>query len=331
MNEALLTVEGLSVRYERDAQQLELLQGMSFAVKGGETLGIVGESGSGKSLTALALMDLLAPNLVAAGSIKLKARELTGLPRKSRRRLCGRELAMVFQDPMTALNPVYTVGRQISEVLLTHGRATRRQAWDRAVELLRQVGIPHPEQRVSAYPHQMSGGMRQRVVIAIALAGEPSVLIADEPTTALDVTVQAQVLELFRDLRSERGMATLLISHDLGVIAEAANHVLVLYAGRVVEQAPVEALFTDPQHPYTIGLLSALPKLGPQEKRLSTIDGRVPLAGTVIAGCRFADRCPFVVMDCRTSPPPLRELPDGRRVACIRAPLPVPAPMEVAR
>ncbi|MCP4561846.1 MAG: ABC transporter ATP-binding protein [Bosea sp.] len=321
----LLAVDALAVTHHgADGSSVEIIGDVSFSIGAGETLGLVGESGSGKSLTALALMDLLGPNLAATGTILLRDRSLGSLSPRERRRLCGSELAMVFQDPMTALNPVYTVGDQIAEVLLTHRLASRRPARDRAVELLGQVGIPHPSQRVDAYPHQLSGGMRQRVVIAIALAGDPSVLIADEPTTALDVTIQAQILDLLRELSAQRGMGTMLISHDLGAIAEVATQVMVLYAGRVVEHAPVDRLFAEAQHPYTIGLLSSLPKLGGREQRLSTIAGRVPLPGTVRTGCRFADRCPWALTRCRLEAPALTEIASGHRVACLRAPLLAP-------
>ncbi|KQK31417.1 peptide/nickel transport system ATP-binding protein [Bosea sp. BE271] len=328
MKPALLDVEDLTVVHDGEhGSRVDLVAGVSFALRAGETLGLVGESGSGKSLTALAVMDLLGPNLAAGGTITLAGRELGGLSSRQRRRLCGTELAMVFQDPMTALNPVYCIGYQIAEVLLTHRLASRDQARARAVDLLRQVGIPDPAQRVDAYPHQLSGGMRQRVVIAIALAGDPSILIADEPTTALDVTVQAQILELLRSLRDQRGMGTILISHDLGAVAEIATHVMVMYAGQVVEHAPAADLFREPQHPYTIGLLGSLPKLGARERRLTTIGGRVPLPGTVKSGCRFAQRCPWVLETCRQKEPPLMEVAAGHRAACFRVPLPTGAPL----
>ncbi|TAJ27346.1 ABC transporter ATP-binding protein [Bosea sp. (in: a-proteobacteria)] len=323
MKPALLDVEDLTVVYDGDDDsRVDLVAGISFILRAGETLGLVGESGSGKSLTALAMMDLLGPNLAAGGTITLDGRELGGLSSRQRRRLCGTELAMVFQDPMTALNPVYNIGDQIAEVLLTHRLVSRGQARARAIDLLRQVGIPDPAQRVDAYPHQLSGGMRQRVVIAIALAGDPSILIADEPTTALDVTVQAQILELLRSLRDQRGMGTILISHDLGAVAEIATHVMVMYAGQVVEHAPAASLFREPQHPYTIGLLGSLPKLGVRERRLTTIGGRVPLPGTVKSGCRFADRCPWVLETCRREAPPLLQAAADHRAACFRVPLP---------
>jgi len=326
MKPPLLEVEDLTVVYDGDdGSRVELVAGVSFGLGPGETLGLVGESGSGKSLTALAMMDLLGPNLAAGGTITLNGLELGGLKSRQRRRLCGTDLAMVFQDPMTALNPVYRIGEQIEEVLLTHRLAARGQAVARAIDLLRQVGIPDPEQRVDAYPHQLSGGMRQRVVIAIALAGDPSILIADEPTTALDVTVQAQILELLRSLRDQRGMGTILISHDLGAVAEMATHVMVMYAGQVVEHAPAASLFREPQHPYTIGLLGALPKIGVREQRLTTIGGRVPLPGTIKSGCRFADRCPWVLETCRQKAPPLTEVAPDHRAACFRVPLPTAA------
>lgn len=320
-NPAVLSVGDLSVEHLSGGRRTPLLTRVTFSLASGSTLGIVGESGSGKSITAQAIMGLLPPGLEESGSIRLDGTDITRLAPSARRKLNGRRIAMIFQDPMTALNPVYKIGDQIAEALRAHDMAPRGRLRQEAVDLLKRVRIPDAERRVDAYPHQLSGGMRQRVVIAIALACKPSILIADEPTTALDVTVQRQILALFRDLREEMGMATILVSHDLGVIAESVDHVLVLYAGRVVEQAPVAKLFADPQHPYTIGLLSALPRLGTRRRYLTTIPGQVPAPGSIVEGCPFANRCPFAVDMCRTTVPELQAVSRDHYSACLRAPL----------
>ncbi len=325
MNHPALSVKNLTVSTNHSGRDIKLIDDISFSVAARSTLGIVGESGSGKSLTAQAIMGLLAPTLHAKGSIELGGVEVTTLDSSARRRLRGRHLAMVFQDPMTALNPVYTVGTQIAEALKAHRIVSGKFIRSECIRLLRRVGIPDPERRVDSYPHQMSGGMRQRVVIAIALACRPSLLIADEPTTALDVTVQGQILELFRELQEELQMAMILVSHDLGVIAETADEVVVMYAGEIVERAPVEKLFANPQHPYTIGLLSALPRIGARQPYLSTIKGRVPSPEVERVGCRFANRCPFALSQCEVDRPSFVSVSEEQYSACLRAPLTVSA------
>ena len=314
----LLSVEDLSIRLGRGAN---VVDGVSFAVGRGETLCLVGESGCGKSLTALALMGLLArpPLEVTGGRAIFEGQDLLSLPEPRMRALRGDRLGMIFQEPMTALNPAFTVGDQIAEAVRRKG-ASRPEAEARALEMLRRVRIPAPEKRMAAYPHQLSGGMRQRAMIAMALANDPALLIADEPTTALDVTIQAQVLALVRQLQAEMGMAMILITHDLGVVAEVAQKVAVMYAGRIVEAGPVEAIFADPQHPYTIGLIGSMPSLGGRSGRLATIPGLVPTPDAMPEGCRFAERCPFAGPDCAAAPA-LRSLGPGHSVACHRAPL----------
>jgi len=283
---------------------------------------VVGESGSGKSVTALALMGLLEAGRseVSATRLALGGTNLLALDEAGWRALRGGRMAMVFQEPMTSLNPVFTVGEQIAEALRVHSRLPRAAARQLALAALREVGIPAPETRLDAYPHELSGGMRQRAMIAMALVGEPALLIADEPTTALDVTVQAQILALLTELRDRRGMAILLITHNLGVVAETADEVAVMYAGRIVERAPAAALFRDAQHPYTLALLGAMPEGAARGRPLVPIPGRMPAPGAAPPGCRFAPRCPFAGPDCATTPP-LRELSPGHAVACHRAPV----------
>jgi oligopeptide/dipeptide ABC transporter ATP-binding protein len=319
----LLHVEGLATWFETEGGVYKAVDGVDFDVAAGKTLGIVGESGCGKSVTSLSIMGLVPepPGIRAGGRILLDGDDLATLSADEMRRVRGDRLAMIFQEPMTSLNPVYRVGDQIVEGLVRSGRMERAAARERAIELLRLVRIPAPESRVDAYPHQLSGGMRQRVMIAMALAGDPELLIADEPTTALDVTIQAQILDLLRDLQARLGTAIILITHDLGVIAEMADEVVVMYAGKVVERAPVQALFTDAQHPYTLGLLDSVPKLDDTRDRLATIEGQVPHPGAEIRGCRFADRCVFASARCREAEPPLEEVATGHRVACWHAPL----------
>ena len=318
----LLDVQSLSIRI--GAGTSNLVDDVSFTVQPGETLCIVGESGCGKSLTALSLMGLLStpPVNVAAGEIHFDGQNLLDLSNEQMSELRGDRLAMIFQEPMTALNPAFPVGEQIAEAVRRHRSVTRSEARQKALEMLEKVGIPAAETRLDAYLHQLSGGMRQRVMIAMALANDPSVLIADEPTTALDVTIQAQVLHLVRDLQRENGTAMILITHDLGVVAEVADRVAVMYAGRVVESGPVGALFADPQHPYTIGLIGSLPGLGAGAAggRLVTISGLVPTPEAMPTGCRFAERCPFAAAIC-AEVPPLREVGETHRVACHFAPL----------
>jgi oligopeptide/dipeptide ABC transporter ATP-binding protein len=284
---------------------------------------LVGESGSGKSVTSLSIMGLLPtpPAEVTAQALSFDGVDMLALDAEQRRALRGRQMGMIFQEPMTSLNPVYTVGDQIVEALRAHFRLSRTQARDRAVEMLDRVRIPSPEARVDAFPHEMSGGMRQRVMIAIALACEPKLLIADEPTTALDVTIQAQILELMKDMQRQTGTAILLITHDLGVVAEMADDVAVMYAGQIVESAPVDRLFADPQHPYTIGLLGSVPRIEETRARLATIEGSVPNPAAFPPGCRFAPRCPFAADKCRAEAPPLRSMGEGHLAACWRAPV----------
>ena len=303
-----------------------LLHDISFAVQPGEVLGIVGESGSGKSLLALAVMGLLPPALtLSARRIRLLGDELTGRPREAWRAHRGRDMAMIFQEPMTSLNPVMRVGAQIAEVLRWRGRLGADAARRRTLELMEQVEIPSPRQRLAAYPHELSGGMRQRVMIAIALAADPKLLIADEPTTALDVTVQAQILGLLRRLQRETGLALILITHDFGVIAEIAERVMVLYAGRIAETAPVRTIFDEAAHPYTELLLAAIPDTVGRRHRLATIPGMVPGALDMPAGCRFAPRCPHRREVCEAAPPPVAALAPGHEVGCLR-PFGYPAP-----
>ncbi len=319
----LLSVEGLRVEFGIDRSVLRAVDGVSFSVNRGATLGIVGESGCGKSVTSLAIMRLVAtpPGRYAGGTIRFDGQDLLSLPESQMRRLRGGRIGMIFQEPMTSLNPVYTCGDQIVESLKVHGDLSPKAARDRAVELLDLVRLPSPSKRVDDYPHQLSGGQRQRVMIALALANDPDLLIADEPTTALDVTIQAQILELMKELQDRTGTAILLITHDLGVVAETCDEVVVMYAGTVVEQAPTGALFGDPQHPYTVGLMAAVPRIDVDADRLATIEGSVPPPWQVMPGCRFASRCPLADDRCRNQPPPLREIAPQHRVACWHAPI----------
>lgn len=305
---ALLEVENLRTWFTTDSGIARAVDGVSFSVEAGETVGIVGESGCGKTVTSLSLMGLIPRppgRIVEGSSIRFGGRELTSLPPKAFRKLRGKEIAMIFQEPMTSLNPVYTVGDQIREALRLHRGLDRRAGRDAGVALLREVGIPEPDRRFDEFPHQLSGGMRQRVMIAMALAGEPALLIADEPTTALDVTIQAQILELLAGLRVKRRMALLLITHDLGVVAEICDRVLVMYAGQVVESGAVEEIFLRPRHPYTQGLLDSLPRLEDRGRRLRPIDGTVPSPVNWPNGCRFQARCSAAWDRCAAEAPPL--------------------------
>ncbi|WP_406857501.1 ABC transporter ATP-binding protein [Alsobacter sp. KACC 23698] len=319
----ILSVEGLTISVRGREHATTLVEDVSFSLDAGRTLCLVGESGCGKSITSLAVMGLLAspPLEISAGEILFEGRDLRSLPARERADLRGDRMTMIFQEPMTSLNPAFTIGDQISEVVLRHRRSTPAQARETALDMLRKVRIPSPEKRLDEFPHQLSGGMRQRIMIAMALANGPRLLIADEPTTALDVTIQAQILSLVRALQQETGTAMLLITHDLGVVAEVADDVAVMYAGRIVERAPVREIFADPQHPYTIGLMGSLPSLTGREERLATIPGSVPPADRMPKGCRFAPRCPFAIAACTTAPPPLVEVAPGHEAACIRAPL----------
>jgi oligopeptide/dipeptide ABC transporter ATP-binding protein len=312
----LLAVEHLTTGFDVDGRFLPAVTDISFAVSAGETLGLVGESGSGKSLTAFSIMRLVErPGRIEAGRVIYKGRDLRGLTEREMQDVRGGEIALIFQEPMTALNPVFTIGSQIQETLLVHGRATRRTARARALELLEAVSIPEPARRIREYPHQLSGGLRQRALIAISLACDPSLVIADEPTTALDVTIQAQILDLLRDLQRRMGLALLLITHDLGVVAEMADRVAVMYAGRIVEEAPVRLLFQDPKHPYTRGLMASMPG-GAPGTRLQAIQGTVPPLGQLPAGCAFTPRCPDRFEPCPTAAPGDTNVGPARVVKC---------------
>jgi peptide/nickel transport system ATP-binding protein len=320
----LLEVNDLRVAFEGDRGVItRAVSGTSFSLQRGSTLGIVGESGCGKSVTALAIMRLLVgPGVSVSGSILFEGRDLSTLPERQMRDLRGNRLAMIFQEPMTSLNPSFTVGDQVAEVLIRHRGLGVAQARRLAVDMLARVRIPSPAARAAEYPHKLSGGMRQRVMIAMALACSPALLIADEPTTALDVTIQAQILDLIRNLRAETGAAIILITHDLGVVAETCDNVLVMYTGEIVEQAPTRRLFEAPQHPYTVGLLGSLPRLGDKRERLSAIAGSVPsVSAGEFVGCRFADRCPFADAQCRSQAPALRQIGSGHWARCWKAPL----------
>jgi peptide/nickel transport system ATP-binding protein len=316
---ALLAVSDLHVTLNTPRGPADALRGIGFELRRGETLGLIGESGCGKSMTALALMGLLPEGARVSGSIRLDGRELVGLPDDDWCALRGDRMAMVFQEPMTALNPLHTIGRQIGESLRVHKGLDGAAARAEALRLLERVQLPQAARRLDAYPHQLSGGQRQRVVIAIALACGPDLLIADEPTTALDVTIQREVLDLIGQLVAEDGMALLLISHDLGVMAETVQRMLVMYGGSVVESGPTDAVFARLAHPYTRGLFAARPRLGlPRGTRLPTIPGRVPDLADLPPGCPFSDRCPWVIDDCRRAPPPPIEVEPEHAARCIR-------------
>jgi peptide/nickel transport system ATP-binding protein len=320
---ALLDVRELKTFFQVEGGEFPAVDGISFSIEPGRTLGIVGESGCGKSVTALSIMGLVPrpPGRIAGGEILFDGVDLLQLSTVALRELRGNRISMIFQEPMTSLNPVLTVGEQIVEGILRHRTMSRDAAKDLAIEMLRMVHISSPEQRFGDYPHRLSGGMRQRVMVAMALACKPKLLIADEPTTALDVTIQAQILDLMRTLREETGTAIILITHDLGVVAELADDVVVMYAGRIVERATVAALFAEPQHPYTVGLLGSIPRLDIEQDRLAAIEGQVPSPLAPVIGCRFHPRCPFMIERCRHEDPPLFELGNGHESACWRAPL----------
>ncbi|WP_106477589.1 ABC transporter ATP-binding protein [Phytohalomonas tamaricis] len=324
MNDNVLTVEGLKVGFRTDKGRFSILDGVDFTLRRGRTLCLVGESGCGKSVTALSIMGLLAENAeILGGSARLNQHELIGLDRHALRRLRGDAMAMIFQEPMTSLNPAFTIGNQLIEGIRQHSDLEGAAAREHAIEMLKRVRIPAAEQRMGEYPHQLSGGMRQRVMIAMALANDPGLLIADEPTTALDVTIQAQILQLIRRLQHDSGTAVLMITHDLGVVAEVGDDVAVMYAGRIVERGSVTALFDDPLHPYTIGLLSSIPRLDDTLTRLSTIPGSVPTPAEMPRGCRFSTRCPFADQHCREEVPPLAAVGNDKEhvVACWKAPI----------
>jgi peptide/nickel transport system ATP-binding protein len=321
MSQALLKVQDLQVHFDTDDGVLHAVDGVSFHIDRSETLGVVGESGCGKSVTAMTIMKLLAmpPGRIANGQIWFEGQDLVQADSAAMQKIRAREIAMVFQEPMTSLNPVLSVGEQIAETLRLHEGLSAKQAQSRAIEMLGLVNIPKPEQRVGDYPHQFSGGMRQRVMIAMALSCKPKLLIADEPTTALDVTIQAQILDLMDRLKSQMGMSILLITHAMGVVAETCQRVVVMYAGRVVEEASVEDLFGSPAHPYTQGLIRSIPRLdldSAHKQRLHAIPGSVPKLILPPPGCRFAPRCPHANARCASEMPELRELTSGHRVAC---------------
>jgi len=317
---ALLSLENLSTSFSTSKGVVPAVSGVSLSIRPAEILGLVGESGCGKSVTALSIMRLVAPpGRVVQGRILFEGRDLASLDAKAMCRIRGDQIAMIFQEPMTSLNPVHTVGRQVSEAIRVHRRVGRAQARARTLEMFRLAGIPEPEARYHCYPHQLSGGLRQRVMIAMALVCDPRLLIADEPTTALDVTIQAQILDLLRDLRQRLRMAILLITHDLGVVAELCDRVVVMYAGEVVEEADVYALFAQPRHPYTLGLLGSIPGAGASAGgtgRLPAIPGVVPDLLRLPGGCRFHPRCPCAREECRAQAPPLFDLGGGHRARC---------------
>jgi len=319
----LIEIEGLRVLFRGDdGRTNHAVDTVDLSVAHGATLGLVGESGCGKSVTSLAIMGLLSKqSSEVSGSIRFDGFDLLHTSDQTLRDLRGNRLAMIFQEPMTSLNPSFTIGDQIIETILRHRGGSRSSARQRAIDLLRRVHIPSPEKRIDEYPHKLSGGMRQRVMIAMALACDPRLLIADEPTTALDVTLQAQILELMRELKTASGAAIILITHDLGVVAEVCDEVAVMYAGQIVERANVDDLFSAPQHPYTVGLLGSIPRLDRRAAHLATIEGMVPNMANPPAGCRFAARCPFVSEPCRAAPPPLVEVSPGHLSRCIKAPL----------
>ncbi len=317
---SLLEVRGLEVRLRTAEGDITALAGIDLDIGAGESVGVVGESGSGKSMTALAIMRLIPspPGRISGGQVKFEGSDLLRRSERDMRSVRGSEIAMIFQEPMTSLNPVISVGSQIVEAILLHERVSLRAARARAVEMLGMVGVPSPAQRAKQYPHEMSGGMRQRVMIAMAIACRPKLLIADEPTTALDVTVQAQILELLADLQDELGMSVMLITHNLGVVAEFTRRVVVMYAGRIVEEGTIGDVFDGPLHPYTEGLLASVPTLTSEVDRLKPIEGMVPSPYHPVSGCPFHPRCPYVQEACRQILPPLLELTPGRRAACIR-------------
>jgi len=323
MSETLLSIQNLSTHFSTEQGLARAVQEVSFDIPRGRTVALVGESGCGKSVTALSILRLIPvpPGRIVSGRILLEGRNLLALSESQMRRIRGNEIAMIFQEPMTSLNPVFTIGSQIVEVIRLHQKKTARQARQLAAEMLGKVGLADPQRRMDEYPHQLSGGMRQRVMIAMALSCMPKLLIADEPTTALDVTIQAQILDLLRHLRQEQRMSILLITHDLGVVAENADQVAVMYASRLVESAPVEMLFANPLHPYTRGLLRSLPRLNERRRRLEVIPGTVPNPVDFPSGCKFHPRCSLGCNDkrCRSQEPPLKEVVSGHQVACWQA------------
>jgi peptide/nickel transport system ATP-binding protein len=323
-SEPLLEIRDLKTHFHSDEGMVHAVDGVDLSIARGETLCVVGESGSGKTVTALSVLKLIPmpPGRIVGGKILWQGKDLVPLDAAGMNRIRAKDIAIVFQEPMTSLNPVYTVGDQLAEVIQLHQGGSRRAALQRAIEMLSLVNIPSPQRRVHDYPHHFSGGMRQRVMIAMALSCNPKLLIADEPTTALDVTIQAQILDLLQEMKSRLGMSIMLITHAMGVVAEVAQRVVVMYAGKVVEEAPVDRLFGNPAHPYTQGLIRSIPRIdlsAQRKQRLETIAGTVPKLINPPVGCRFAPRCRLAVDECSRAQPPLREIEPGHKVACIRA------------
>jgi oligopeptide/dipeptide ABC transporter ATP-binding protein len=318
MSEKLVDIRNLKTYFYTEDGVVPAVDGVDLYVKRGETLGVVGESGCGKSVTSLSVMRLIAspPGKIVDGEILFEGEDLVKKSEAEMRKIRGNDISMIFQEPMTSLNPVYTIGDQIGEAIVLHQGLSKKEALDKAVEMLRLVGIPLPERRVHEYPHQLSGGMRQRVMIAMALSCNPKLLIADEPTTALDVTIQAQILELMKKLKKELGMAIMLITHDLGVVAEMCERVVVMYGGKVVEEGDAVSIFKSPLHPYTEGLLQSIPRMDEDVDRLHVIEGVVPNPLHLPEGCRFHPRCPYAIEKCKASQPPLEQVAPGRYVAC---------------
>ncbi|MDR7318528.1 ABC transporter ATP-binding protein [Brevibacillus nitrificans] len=318
MSHPVLQIENLQTHFFTDRGPIPAVDGVTITVNKGEVVGIVGESGCGKSVTSLSVMKLVPnpPGKIVGGSIRFKGEDLVAADEKRMREIRGNEMAMIFQEPMTSLNPVFTIGDQIGEAVRLHTKASKKESKQRAIEMLKKVGIPRAEAIVDEYPHQLSGGMRQRVMIAMAMACDPELLIADEPTTALDVTIQAQILDLMRQCNRESGTAILLITHDLGVVAEMCHRVVVMYAGNVIEEGDVRTILKNPQHPYTVGLLQSLPKLDQSQERLYSIPGNVPIPGSLSVGCRFAPRCDKVTDRCRQEMPELKAVGENHRSRC---------------
>jgi peptide/nickel transport system ATP-binding protein len=312
----LLKLSDVSLELKRDGKYVRILDQISFQVNKGETVGIVGESGCGKSMTALSIMKLLPEKAKLKGSVKLDNEEVTKFSRREMEKVRGNKMSMIFQDPLTSLNPLHTVGRQIEETLVLHTKLTKEQRRKRVIQLLNEVGLPRAEELAMEFPHQLSGGMRQRIMIAIAMACNPSLLVCDEPTTALDVTVQAQILELMNHLKEVNDMGIIMITHDLGVVAEVCDRVIVMYAGKIVEEADVKELFLHPKHPYTKGLLESIPKLGVRKEHLGSIPGMVPSPDKMPEGCRFYDRCSFAMDICKGAVPPIQSVGENHATAC---------------
>lgn len=316
-NKYILEVKDLHTSFFTDAGEVKAVNGISFNLEPGKTLGIVGESGSGKSVTAYSIMQILAETgKITGGEVRFHGEDITKWNSKQMQKFRGEKCSIIFQDPMTSLNPVFTVGSQLIEAILLHTDKNKKEAWARAVEMLTLVGVNEPESRMKQYPHELSGGMRQRVMIAMALVCEPDILIADEPTTALDVTIQAQILDLIRGLNEQMNTSVLFITHDLGVVSELCDTVIVMYTGRIVEKAPVRELFSDPKHPYTVGLMSAIPRITKDRPPLETIEGVVPNPTEQISGCSFWPRCPHATEQCKQGEPPVVQLSEERQVRC---------------